>query len=149
MDRSHLYRLDHAQHHLALTTLLLTKNDRLTSADPHHSVEEEEECTLSYSHLLLAAKLQHSFSVQPAPSDTLALSNRLIVNPSDFRDGEQVLVKGDFPLTVKYVHVHSALQLEPLTHPPDTTTLGVSLQVPSVQAQSSANGSAYPPQATQ
>ncbi|KAN0140525.1 AAA domain containing protein [Lactarius tabidus] len=42
------------------------------------------------------------FSVQPAPSDTLALSNRLIVNPSDFRDGEHVLVKGEFPLTVKY-----------------------------------------------
>lgn len=47
MDRSHLYRLDHAQHHLALTTLLLTKNDRLTSADPHHSVEEEEESSPS------------------------------------------------------------------------------------------------------
>lgn len=53
---------------------------------------------------------QHSFSVQPAPSDTLALSNRLIVHPSDFRDGEHVLVKGEFPLTVKYVPVHSSLR---------------------------------------
>ncbi|KAI9431295.1 AAA-domain-containing protein [Lactarius indigo] len=36
------------------------------------------------------------------PSDILALSNRLIVHPSDFKDGEHVLVKGEFPLTVKH-----------------------------------------------
>ncbi|KAH9174510.1 AAA-domain-containing protein [Lactarius sanguifluus] len=42
------------------------------------------------------------FAVHPSPSDILALSNRLIVHPSDFRDGEHVLVKGEFPLTVKH-----------------------------------------------
>ncbi|KAI9453475.1 AAA-domain-containing protein [Lactarius psammicola] len=42
------------------------------------------------------------FAVQPAPSDILALTNRLIVHPSDFKDGEHVLVKGEFPLTVKH-----------------------------------------------
>ncbi|KAF8267436.1 AAA-domain-containing protein [Lactarius quietus] len=42
------------------------------------------------------------FAVQPCPSDALALTNRLIVHPSDFKDGEHVLVKGEFPLTVKH-----------------------------------------------
>ncbi|KAH9023079.1 AAA-domain-containing protein [Lactarius pseudohatsudake] len=42
------------------------------------------------------------FAVHPSPSDILALSNRLIVHPSDFKDGEHVLVKGEFPLTVKH-----------------------------------------------
>ena len=58
---------------------------------------------LTYSNSSQTTKLYHSFSVQPAPSDILALSNRLIVHPSDFNDGEHVLVKGEFPLTVKYV----------------------------------------------
>jgi hypothetical protein len=49
MDRSHLYRLDHAQYHLDLTTPLVTKNDQLTNVDPHLS--EEMECTLSGSDL--------------------------------------------------------------------------------------------------
>ncbi|KAI9451147.1 AAA-domain-containing protein [Lactarius psammicola] len=42
------------------------------------------------------------FVVRPSPSDTLALSNCLIVHPSDFKDGEHVLVNGEFPLTVKW-----------------------------------------------
>ncbi|KAH9051793.1 hypothetical protein EDB87DRAFT_1836189 [Lactarius vividus] len=43
------------------------------------------------------------FAVRPSPADTLALTNCLIVHPSDFKDGEHVLVKGEFPLTVKCV----------------------------------------------
>ncbi|KAI9439382.1 AAA-domain-containing protein [Lactarius psammicola] len=42
------------------------------------------------------------FVVRPSPSDTLTLSNCLIVRPSDFKDGEHVLVNGEFPLTVKW-----------------------------------------------
>ena len=44
---------------------------------------------------------QYSFTVQSSPSDTLALTNCLIVHPADFKDGEHVLVKGEFPLTVR------------------------------------------------
>ncbi|KAH9029941.1 AAA-domain-containing protein, partial [Lactarius pseudohatsudake] len=44
----------------------------------------------------------HSFAVRPSPTDTLALTNCLIVHPPDFIDGEHVLVNGEFPLTVKY-----------------------------------------------
>ncbi|KAI0065735.1 AAA-domain-containing protein [Artomyces pyxidatus] len=42
------------------------------------------------------------FGVASCPSDALALTNCLIVNPSDFRDGEPVLVKGEFPLTARH-----------------------------------------------
>ncbi|KAH8983743.1 AAA-domain-containing protein [Lactarius akahatsu] len=43
------------------------------------------------------------FAVRPSPTDTLALTNCLIVYPSDFKDGEHVLVNGKFPLTVNAV----------------------------------------------
>ncbi|KAF8461829.1 vesicular-fusion protein SEC18 [Russula ochroleuca] len=42
------------------------------------------------------------FAVQSSPSNDLALTNCLIVHPSDFKDGEHVLVKDDFPLTVRH-----------------------------------------------
>jgi hypothetical protein len=111
MDRSPLYRLEiyHVPLHLDLMTLLPMKNDPLTSVDLHRS--EEEECTLPiFSDLPQLLKPEHSFAVQPCPSDILALSNRLIVHPSDFKDGEHVLVKGEFPLTVKCV------KRRPFTH---------------------------------
>ncbi|KAG5648754.1 hypothetical protein DXG03_000101 [Asterophora parasitica] len=43
-----------------------------------------------------------SYAVVGAPSDALALSNCLIVHPSDFQQGQHVLVKGGFSLTVKH-----------------------------------------------
>lgn len=43
-----------------------------------------------------------SYGVQSCPSDALALTNRLIVHPNDFADGEHVLLKGQFPLTTKH-----------------------------------------------
>ncbi|KAI9464300.1 AAA-domain-containing protein [Russula earlei] len=42
------------------------------------------------------------FVVQPSPHETLVFTNCLIVHPADFRDGEHVLVKGEFPLTVRH-----------------------------------------------
>ncbi|KAH9967085.1 P-loop containing nucleoside triphosphate hydrolase protein [Lactifluus volemus] len=42
------------------------------------------------------------FAVRSAPNDALALTGCLIVNPVDFQDGEHVLVKGEFPLTVRH-----------------------------------------------
>lgn len=48
------------------------------------------------------------FSVQGAPSDALAFSNCLIVNPSDFAQGQHVLVKQSFPLTIRCVSTSSA-----------------------------------------
>lgn len=36
-----------------------------------------------------------------SPSDALALSNTLIVHPSEFQSGQHVLVKGTFVLTVR------------------------------------------------
>ncbi|KAJ7098764.1 vesicular-fusion protein SEC18 [Mycena belliarum] len=41
-----------------------------------------------------------SFNVEGATSNPLALSNRLVVHPSDFQQGEHVLCKGQFPVTV-------------------------------------------------
>ncbi|KAJ7693898.1 vesicular-fusion protein SEC18 [Mycena rosella] len=41
-----------------------------------------------------------SFNVEGAPSNPLALSNRLVVHPSDFQQGQHVLCKGQFPVTV-------------------------------------------------
>ncbi|KAJ7223929.1 vesicular-fusion protein SEC18 [Mycena rebaudengoi] len=41
-----------------------------------------------------------SFDVESCPSQTLALSNRLVVHPSDFQQGQHVLCKGQFPVTV-------------------------------------------------
>lgn len=42
------------------------------------------------------------FEVVSCPSNTLALLNRIVLHPnSGFRDGDHVLVKGMFPLTVK------------------------------------------------
>lgn len=44
-----------------------------------------------------------SFLVVSCPSDALALTNKLILNPqSGFRDGDHVLVKDAFPVTIKY-----------------------------------------------
>ncbi|KAF7355680.1 hypothetical protein MSAN_01485800 [Mycena sanguinolenta] len=41
-----------------------------------------------------------SFDVESSPSNPLALSNRLVVHPSDFQQGQHVLCKGEFPVTV-------------------------------------------------
>lgn len=46
-----------------------------------------------------------SYGVASAPSDALALSNCLIVHPSDFQQGQHVLVKQQFPLTTRYASV--------------------------------------------
>ncbi|CCM00433.1 uncharacterized protein FIBRA_02465 [Fibroporia radiculosa] len=43
-----------------------------------------------------------TFGVAGSPNDLLALSNRIIVHPSDFPEGQHVLVKQAFPLTVKH-----------------------------------------------
>ncbi|OCH95930.1 AAA-domain-containing protein [Obba rivulosa] len=43
-----------------------------------------------------------TFGVVAAPSDALALTNCLIVHPADFQQGEHVLVKQQYPLTVRH-----------------------------------------------
>ena len=44
-----------------------------------------------------------SYLVVSCPSNVLALTNRIIMHPaSGFRDGDHVLVKDNFPMTVKY-----------------------------------------------
>ncbi|KAL9713092.1 transport between ER and Golgi ATPase protein [Leucoagaricus gongylophorus] len=45
---------------------------------------------------------QSTFAVVSSPSETLALTNCLICNPSDFAHGQHVLVKGEFSCTVKH-----------------------------------------------
>ncbi|KAG6832359.1 hypothetical protein H0H87_001824 [Tephrocybe sp. NHM501043] len=42
------------------------------------------------------------YGVVSAPSEALALTNCLIVHPSDFQQGQHVLVKGAFTLTVRH-----------------------------------------------
>ncbi|KAJ7228263.1 vesicular-fusion protein SEC18 [Mycena pura] len=41
-----------------------------------------------------------SFNVESTPSNPLALTNRLVVNPSDFQQGQHVFCKAEFPVTV-------------------------------------------------
>jgi vesicle-fusing ATPase len=45
----------------------------------------------------------NSFVVVGSPSDALALTNCLVVHPSDFAQGTHVLVNNNFPLSVRYV----------------------------------------------
>jgi hypothetical protein len=42
-----------------------------------------------------------SFGVVNSPSDPLALTNCLIVHPSDFPQGQHVLINGTYALTVR------------------------------------------------
>lgn len=44
----------------------------------------------------------HRYAVVSSPSDALALSNCLIVHPSDFSSGQHVFVKQQYPLTTRY-----------------------------------------------
>ena len=44
-----------------------------------------------------------SHAVVRAPSDALALSNCLVVHPSDFSSGQHVFVKQQYPMTTRYV----------------------------------------------
>lgn len=63
-----------------------------------------------------------SYGVVSAPSDALALTNCLIVHPSDFQQGQHVLVKGGFALTVRYVQLAvDARQALRYTHRHDNT----------------------------
>ncbi|KAI5114678.1 hypothetical protein M0805_000581, partial [Coniferiporia weirii] len=49
-----------------------------------------------------AAASGGGFTVVSCPSDTLALTNRIILHPqAGFRDGDHILLKDSFPLTVK------------------------------------------------
>ncbi|KAF9006666.1 vesicular-fusion protein SEC18 [Cyathus striatus] len=43
-----------------------------------------------------------TYGVTSSPSDTLALTNCLIVHPADFSQGQHILVNGAFPLTVRH-----------------------------------------------
>ncbi|KDQ64451.1 hypothetical protein JAAARDRAFT_28082 [Jaapia argillacea MUCL 33604] len=43
-----------------------------------------------------------SFTVVACPSDALALTNCLVVHPSDFNQGQHVLVKSQFPVTIRH-----------------------------------------------
>lgn len=54
---------------------------------------------LTYTTSLISPSF--SFGVVGCPSDGLALSNCLIVHPSDFPQGQHVLVKQAFPLTTR------------------------------------------------
>jgi hypothetical protein len=59
--------------------------------------------SLGPSCILIRASTLISFGVTGCPSDSLALSNCLIVHPADFQQGQHVLVKGAFPLTTRRV----------------------------------------------
>lgn len=52
------------------------------------------------------------FMVVASPSNAFALTNRIVMHPSSgFREGDHVLVKDSFPMTVKYTRViHSTLK---------------------------------------
>lgn len=52
------------------------------------------------------------FLVVASPSNAFALTNRIVMHPSSgFREGDHVLVKDSFPMTVKYARVfHGTLK---------------------------------------
>jgi vesicle-fusing ATPase len=87
--------------------------------------------------------LIHSFGVVSSPSDALALSNCLIVHPSDFQQGQHVLVKGNFPCTTRSVFTYTGH----IQHSDDTTVTIIQInfiQVRSARPRCSANGLACP-----
>ncbi|RDB20001.1 Vesicular-fusion protein sec18 [Hypsizygus marmoreus] len=65
--------------------------------DPSHSVFEKRQ-----DYRKPPPRSGSSFEVVGSPSDALALTNCLIVHPSDFQQGQHVLVKGAFALTVRH-----------------------------------------------
>lgn len=68
----------------------------------HHPVEEESTWHVRVTGLLISFYL-HRFEVVSTPNESLALTNCLIVNPSDFQQGQHVLIKDMFALTVRSV----------------------------------------------
>ncbi|KAJ3516142.1 hypothetical protein NLJ89_g1302 [Agrocybe chaxingu] len=69
--------------------------------DPGNSLFEKP----SYSRKPPPPRSGGSYAVAGCPSDALALTNCLIVHPSDFPQGQHVLVNGIFPLTVRHDNV--------------------------------------------
>ena len=58
---------------------------------------------LIHNSLLYAFTSLDSYAVVSVPSDALALSNCLVVHPSDFSSGQHVFVKQQYPMTTRYV----------------------------------------------
>lgn len=50
---------------------------------------------------LCATFVPHRFDVLSSPSPDLALTNCLFVNPSDFANGQHVMLKRLYPMTVR------------------------------------------------
>ncbi|CAA7260138.1 unnamed protein product [Cyclocybe aegerita] len=69
--------------------------------DPSNGLFEKP----SYSRKPPPPRSGGSYAVAGCPSDALALTNCLIVHPSDFPQGQHVLVNGTFPLTVRHDNV--------------------------------------------
>ncbi|CAL1700365.1 unnamed protein product [Somion occarium] len=55
-----------------------------------------------YNRSAVPARARGAYAVVSSPSDALALSNCLIVHPSDFAAGQHVFVKQQYPLTTRH-----------------------------------------------
>ena len=58
-------------------------------------------CALAYNESSSYSCSSSRFDVAACPSNALALSNCIIVNPNDFQNGQHVVVNGAFGLTAR------------------------------------------------
>jgi len=76
--------------------------NRVTRGNPH-PVQVEGMLDFSCKIVYFVEIVFDSYGVASSPSDALALTNCLIVHPSDFSQGQHVLVNGSYALTVRFV----------------------------------------------
>ena len=81
----------------------MRSKDMAVEALPLPSDRGERVFHLIHNSLLHAFTSLDSYSVVSVPSDALALSNCLVVHPSDFFSGQHVFVKQQYPMTTRYV----------------------------------------------
>lgn len=126
------------------TTILLMhclKKEVTQESHLHHVLEGGMPAYYFLEPNLITRAQYHSYGVVASPSDALALTNCLIVHPSDFAPGTHVLVNRSFALTVRYVATHKTMR--GLNIYPATTTQGSCSQVLSVHLPCNASGLDY------
>lgn len=83
-----------------MMTLGLTRNVAMTDSLPEAPEEERMLLAFGFAASFLHTTV-HSYMVMGSPNEQLAITNCLIVNPSDFADMQHVMVKQQFPVTVR------------------------------------------------
>lgn len=79
----------------SVVTIEAMKEGRLYNRGKEECMFQEVFCAASRAHFLV------SYGISGSPSEELARSNCLIVHPSDFQQGQHVVVKQAFPMTTR------------------------------------------------